>query len=374
MSRDFGTCTVIGCLALAVRDMGGVRHCGLHLELAEASVRAFDAKGRAAAAGIKFDDGKLPMSLIPPEAQFAEAAVLLHGARKYTMPVSFDVASQQLVDSCSCGIANRVLRECQREFPNVIPDGSTGHGECVKPATTEPSSRSTQSTLSDSGKVVGDGTEKTPSMFESTKQTTGESSKTKSELRSAIERDCCPSTDLHSKTSGQSCELSDGAAPSAEIGPVASGSISTMTTPPINSGGLFADVAIRASDCLEILRRACVGHSATCSLHRKNLPRFELNNAGKLCHSGEHNWRKGIAYSRLIDAAMRHLAAWSGAEDLDPESGLSHLAHARCCIGFLLAYEVNGPKNDDRYRLFHANPQIPPVSVLAVTKPPEEQK
>src|SRR5437899_3061811 len=38
-----------------------------------------------------------------------------------------------------------------------------------------------------------------------------------------------------------------------------------------------------------------------------------------------HNWRKGMAWSRLGDAAMRHLLAWLDGEDVDPETGLSHL-------------------------------------------------
>jgi hypothetical protein len=61
-----------------------------------------------------------------------------------------------------------------------------------------------------------------------------------------------------------------------------------------------------------------------------------------------HNWRGGFEWSRLIDAALRHITAFG--EDKDPESGLSHLAHARCCLGFLIAHEVNGLGHDNRYK------------------------
>ena len=64
----------------------------------------------------------------------------------------------------------------------------------------------------------------------------------------------------------------------------------------------------------------------------------------------DHNWRKGIAYSRLIGAALRHLLAYNDGEDLDPESGLSHLAHLGCCVVFLLEQESKGTGVDDRYR------------------------
>ena len=53
---------------------------------------------------------------------------------------------------------------------------------------------------------------------------------------------------------------------------------------------------------------------------------------------GRDNWRGGMEWSRLTDAALRHITAFVDGEDVDPESGLHHLAHARCCMGFLLAY------------------------------------
>lgn len=62
------------------------------------------------------------------------------------------------------------------------------------------------------------------------------------------------------------------------------------------------------------------------------------------------NWRGGIAYSRVIGAALRHIFSWLNGEDKDPETGLSHLAHAGCCILFLLTYEKERPEWDDRYK------------------------
>lgn len=63
-----------------------------------------------------------------------------------------------------------------------------------------------------------------------------------------------------------------------------------------------------------------------------------------------HNWRKGMAWSRLIGAALRHLFAYLGGEDKDPESGLSHIAHAGCCVMFLLEYIAKDLGEDDRYK------------------------
>lgn len=63
-----------------------------------------------------------------------------------------------------------------------------------------------------------------------------------------------------------------------------------------------------------------------------------------------HNWRGGLAWSRVIGAALRHVMAFNRGEDKDPETGLSHLAHAGCCILFLLEYEKTHRELDDRYK------------------------
>lgn len=49
------------------------------------------------------------------------------------------------------------------------------------------------------------------------------------------------------------------------------------------------------------------------------------------------NWRKVEGWRwRYLGATFRHLAAWATGERLDSESGLHHLAHAGCCVLFLL--------------------------------------
>lgn len=65
---------------------------------------------------------------------------------------------------------------------------------------------------------------------------------------------------------------------------------------------------------------------------------------------GKDNWRGGLEWSRVISAALRHLLAFNSGEDLDKESGLSHLAHAGCCIMFLLWYSKYKQEKDDRYK------------------------
>jgi len=60
---------------------------------------------------------------------------------------------------------------------------------------------------------------------------------------------------------------------------------------------------------------------------------------------GDFNWRKGLEFSRLFGAAMRHqMAFWQG-QDLDKESGLPHIAHA---IANLMMLMETGSEWDDR--------------------------
>ncbi len=55
------------------------------------------------------------------------------------------------------------------------------------------------------------------------------------------------------------------------------------------------------------------------------------------------NWRRvEKARDRYYDALLRHLTAWHEGEVTDPESGMHHLAHAGCCLLFLLELDITG--------------------------------
>lgn len=62
------------------------------------------------------------------------------------------------------------------------------------------------------------------------------------------------------------------------------------------------------------------------------------------------NWKGGFAWTRLTSASIRHIFQWLGGEDKDPETGLSHLAHAICSLMFLVDFEINKLGTDDRYK------------------------
>jgi hypothetical protein len=43
---------------------------------------------------------------------------------------------------------------------------------------------------------------------------------------------------------------------------------------------------------------------------------------------------------RYFDALQRHVWAWKEGEQIDPESGKHHLAHALCCLMFLYEHDI----------------------------------
>jgi hypothetical protein len=81
--------------------------------------------------------------------------------------------------------------------------------------------------------------------------------------------------------------------------------------------------------------------------HDKNKPRYDLipphildEVVQVLTHGAkkyaDNNWLEvDRPHTRYFAAAMRHLWAWKRGEQSDPDSGLSHLAHAICSLMFI---------------------------------------
>ena len=62
-----------------------------------------------------------------------------------------------------------------------------------------------------------------------------------------------------------------------------------------------------------------------------------------------HNYRvAGVRASVYYDAAMRHLMSWWEGEDIDPDSGLSHISKALACLSVLRDSMILENWNDDR--------------------------
>lgn len=64
---------------------------------------------------------------------------------------------------------------------------------------------------------------------------------------------------------------------------------------------------------------------------------------------GRHNYRiAGVRGSVYYDACLRHLMAWWEGEDIDPDSGLSHITKAMAGLAVLRDSMIKGNWVDDR--------------------------
>jgi hypothetical protein len=80
---------------------------------------------------------------------------------------------------------------------------------------------------------------------------------------------------------------------------------------------------------------------------------------------GAYNWRRaGVLSSIYISAAERHLAAWKNGEDVDPQTGVPHLASVLASIGIILDADLCGKLTDDR---------PPPAPIAALQRASEDK-
>lgn len=63
----------------------------------------------------------------------------------------------------------------------------------------------------------------------------------------------------------------------------------------------------------------------------------------------KNNYRNGMAISRQLAAAVRHIFQHLNGESTDPESGVTHLGHAMASLAMAVYNLANNPKFDDRF-------------------------
>lgn len=69
---------------------------------------------------------------------------------------------------------------------------------------------------------------------------------------------------------------------------------------------------------------------------------------------GENNWRDdggSTGFGRTYSSIQRHLNSFWQGEDIDPESGKSHLIHALTQLIILRMHQREHPEMDDRYNI-----------------------
>jgi hypothetical protein len=64
---------------------------------------------------------------------------------------------------------------------------------------------------------------------------------------------------------------------------------------------------------------------------------------------GPYNWReKQVRYTVYLEAALRHIYSALDGEEIDPESGQPHTAHAAACMAIILDAQSLNQLVDDR--------------------------
>lgn len=64
----------------------------------------------------------------------------------------------------------------------------------------------------------------------------------------------------------------------------------------------------------------------------------------------DNQWRKGYEWSKSYAALQRHLTAWWGGENIDTETGSSHMAAVAWHAFTLLTFIEEHPGFDDRFK------------------------
>lgn len=64
---------------------------------------------------------------------------------------------------------------------------------------------------------------------------------------------------------------------------------------------------------------------------------------------GAYNWRvAGVQASTYKSAAERHIKKWFNGEEVDPQTGVPHLANAIACLAIIVDARASDKLNDDR--------------------------
>jgi hypothetical protein len=135
--------------------------------------------------------------------------------------------------------------------------------------------------------------------------------------------------------------------------------------PPIkpDQPDLFADLAKKLDEQFKVTKGASgtTGNPKEAAGAKKPaiwsvMPRWVILEVGRVMQFGaskygafNYRWRSGRA-GTYQDAMERHAQLWFDGEDIDPESGVSHLAHVIANALILMDCQANGTLIDDRQK------------------------
>lgn len=309
---------------------------------------------------------KAPLGLVPPYAMEQTSWVHKLGAEKYgrKIPVLACSTGEELAEFCTCGYSTQNQSVIQKDLtqprgcatsvttnntqdqkkPHVMLEELLGQGGYANPVTTSISEKVIH--LISKNKKVQQmlGLTPTKSMLEKNQVNGINDQMSENEIYSLTEKELSFLLDLLLTTKPEYSRnkimdvLFAGGLPDGKVF-----STSTMTIQPESSVGSSATAAIKDLACSETILNLFKKHSPTCGVQSL------IVREGEIEQYGAFNWRRtGVCASTYIHAILRHLNAWRDGESLDPESGITHLAHIACSANILMDAEVCGKLQDDR--------------------------
>jgi hypothetical protein len=294
-----------------------------------------------ALAGRKDDTGKDPWDLVPWDAVRAVVKVLAFGAKKYRTIQTFeDTEAINWWSDYLTGVGQASAIRIELDTSRMGAAGdvmSWSYGQ------------KTQSSQSASERTDANGAITTPNVFKNIKcderpiplaeaEISTQSATSGSHLSAQAGKNFSPCDSTKSVFVRSASDLSKRSALSMSI---------TVTFPDKSEESCAVE-ATTVSGCLAKASTFLSERSPTLKCLRSLSFASKETGYTEITITGDRNWEKGMAYSRLYAATMRHMTAWWEGETADPETGFSHLSHAGCCVLFLMAYELRGIGSDDR--------------------------
>lgn len=269
--------------------------------------------------GRKNDSDKIRMELIPPELLFAVGDILSFGAKKYTW--RYETEWDRLLD-----------------VKSVKSIKISTAKECVVVATKKTSEEIILTLQNDKEKTVGIGKNEILTKLRNTPDVGKLIQSAVKETERQSGKGASADSALNNKSTTDSVQR---AVKSVEAP-------NTLTLTIVTTQGNSEEFCVRS---------ATTGWVSWETIWKDLQER--LNISKPLNQEGERNWERGMSWSRVFGAAMRHAWAWWGGKapttenfalgELDMETGKSHLWHLGCCVAFLIAFEERGTGTDDRW-------------------------
>jgi len=134
------------------------------------------------------------------------------------------------------------------------------------------------------------------------------------------------------------------------------GASGDSSAPAVTQGLASSEIRLTPSGEQQIISKSTTGGLKQVKPSRHDLiPSGALDALARHYGAGaikyeDNQWRKGYEWGKSYAALQRHLNAWWGGEDLDEETGSSHMVAAAWHCFTLLTFIDEFPEFDDRFK------------------------